>query len=443
MEEDISNPWAVGNLEEFLYFCCPECDERSQSEELFLEHALENHPKSQACLLPFTSSTELYEDDDSYYQDIPIKDEIVSDDENIDLSEEKYNVEIKTDLSTDVKQENEAEGHDSLANDKRSNQCNLCGKHFTTTKSRDRHVMVVHENPKKRSPKSKVDQSSKPKKKKIRQNGPKERVCDVCDAKFPSRDKLIEHKSIDHFENYPCKICGKIFRTHNRLQIHKKNVHVEEKNYQCDQCEKTYKNIGALIGHKKTAHENIKYPCEKCGRIFSSKQHCLVHIRKVHEGENFNVHQCNICGKNFHSNTYLRLHIESIHKKENTYSCEKCDATFSFKSAVKSHMRFVHDNVRNYICGECGKAFKDRITMNHHEDAVHRGIRKFVCKLCEKSYAHSEGLRRHMKSFHEGIRYECKHCTKSFTQENHLKSHFETAHGEKYVYAKKEEDEPS
>ena len=443
MDDESYNPWFVENLEEFLYFCCPECNERSQSEDLFLAHALENHPKSQACLLPFTSSTELYEDE-NYEQETPIKSEIVSDDENVDLSEEKCNVdvEIKSDVSSTVKQENEADS-DRIANDNRSNQCNTCGKHFTTTKSLNRHVVVVHENPKKRSAKSIDDKPFNPKKKKIREKGPKERICDVCDAKFPTRDKLIEHKSIDHFENYPCKICGKIFGTHNRLQIHKKNVHVEEKNYQCDQCEKTYKNLGALIGHKKTAHENIKFPCEKCGRVFSSKQHCLVHIRKVHEGENFNVHQCNICGKNFHSNTYLKLHIESIHKKENTYSCEKCDATFSFKSAVKSHMRFVHDNERNYICGECGKSFIDSTTMKHHEDAVHKGIRKFVCKLCEKSYAHSEGLRRHMKSFHEGIRYECKHCAKSFTQENHLKSHFETAHGEKYIYAKKEENETS
>ena len=58
MDDDSYNPWFVENLEEFLYFCCPECNERSQSEDLFLEHALKNHPKSQACLLPFTSSNQ-------------------------------------------------------------------------------------------------------------------------------------------------------------------------------------------------------------------------------------------------------------------------------------------------------------------------------------------------------------------------------------------------
>ena len=40
--EDIkTNPWEVAdNLDQFLYFCCPECDEREKSKELFLQHAL-------------------------------------------------------------------------------------------------------------------------------------------------------------------------------------------------------------------------------------------------------------------------------------------------------------------------------------------------------------------------------------------------------------------
>ena len=50
MNNDEENPWAVNNLEEFLYFCCPECTERNQSKELFLEHALNQHPKAKQCL---------------------------------------------------------------------------------------------------------------------------------------------------------------------------------------------------------------------------------------------------------------------------------------------------------------------------------------------------------------------------------------------------------
>ena len=52
-EEDFENPWTVENIEDFLYFCCPECDERNQSKELFMKHALDKHPKSKEPLLKF------------------------------------------------------------------------------------------------------------------------------------------------------------------------------------------------------------------------------------------------------------------------------------------------------------------------------------------------------------------------------------------------------
>ena len=43
---DQENPWLVEHLEEFLYFCCPECHVKDQSKESFLEHALNQHPKA-------------------------------------------------------------------------------------------------------------------------------------------------------------------------------------------------------------------------------------------------------------------------------------------------------------------------------------------------------------------------------------------------------------
>jgi hypothetical protein len=46
-KEDISsnNPWAVDTIEEFHFYCCPECDERYHSAKQFKEHASYKHPK--------------------------------------------------------------------------------------------------------------------------------------------------------------------------------------------------------------------------------------------------------------------------------------------------------------------------------------------------------------------------------------------------------------
>ena len=39
------NPWSVTNIDEFLYFCCPECDNKTQSRALFINHAYLHHPR--------------------------------------------------------------------------------------------------------------------------------------------------------------------------------------------------------------------------------------------------------------------------------------------------------------------------------------------------------------------------------------------------------------
>jgi hypothetical protein len=43
---DLQFPSLLFSLEEFLYYCCPECKERIQRKEDFIKHALEEHPKS-------------------------------------------------------------------------------------------------------------------------------------------------------------------------------------------------------------------------------------------------------------------------------------------------------------------------------------------------------------------------------------------------------------
>ena len=57
-DNDEFNPWSVENLEYFLYYCCPECEEKCQVAENFVAHALTYHPKSVAFLQQFSSVKE-------------------------------------------------------------------------------------------------------------------------------------------------------------------------------------------------------------------------------------------------------------------------------------------------------------------------------------------------------------------------------------------------
>ena len=52
------SPWSVEDLSQFLWYCCPECEDRNQSKELFLEHAMIQHPDSQEYLKPLNVKDE-------------------------------------------------------------------------------------------------------------------------------------------------------------------------------------------------------------------------------------------------------------------------------------------------------------------------------------------------------------------------------------------------
>ena len=40
------NPWTVPTLEDFLFYCCPECPHKSRSSISFTKQKKKNHPKS-------------------------------------------------------------------------------------------------------------------------------------------------------------------------------------------------------------------------------------------------------------------------------------------------------------------------------------------------------------------------------------------------------------
>ena len=103
-ENELENPWFVEELEEFLYFCCPECDLKDQSRENFLEHALNQHPKSKDSLYKFEIKDEPLDDSEKNQL---FENDTFCDDEN----EEEYlqNDELSSDFFGLENQEIETE----------------------------------------------------------------------------------------------------------------------------------------------------------------------------------------------------------------------------------------------------------------------------------------------------------------------------------------------
>ena len=54
-----TSPWCVTNLDEFMYYNCPQCDKRDKCKNSFLKHAFNEHPESKKHLEMFAVKEEL------------------------------------------------------------------------------------------------------------------------------------------------------------------------------------------------------------------------------------------------------------------------------------------------------------------------------------------------------------------------------------------------
>ena len=48
---EFTSPWKVENLDEYLFYCCPECDHKTKTKSLFIDHACKVHEGAKECLV--------------------------------------------------------------------------------------------------------------------------------------------------------------------------------------------------------------------------------------------------------------------------------------------------------------------------------------------------------------------------------------------------------
>ena len=113
MASEEINPWSVQYLEDFLFFCCPECNLRDNIRNSFIQHGLECHPKSREDLVRFIE-TEFLEHESSSFgldQQLEIHNLVKEESQDIQVKNEPYD-ESKEDSKNEFKIENHK--HDPL-----------------------------------------------------------------------------------------------------------------------------------------------------------------------------------------------------------------------------------------------------------------------------------------------------------------------------------------
>ena len=226
-------------------------------------------------------------------------------------------------------------------------------------------------------------------------------VSDELDLHIDSENEGVHNQSN---LNHNCSICDKTFKNAVCLKNHEKDVHgVSRKRIFCPHCEYTCFQQRIMKSHIDFVHNNRKYPCEICGKLFAN-------------------------------NLSLSAHVMNIHERSQMFYCEQCDYKAVTKYGLQNHILAKHDKVL-FKCGQCDKKYSYMQQLHVHKEAVHEGTR-FSCDSCSFQAAYKGDLRAHKKIVHEGIRRKCDECDYQSKHTRELRNHMKRQHQKNVSFKK-------
>merc|ERR1712083_22643 len=114
--------------------------------------------------------------------------------------------------------------------------------------------------------------------------GEKEFVCDQCGKIYGNYKSWFYHVK-SHSVIYQCQTCPRGFKTPRGLKYHMA-LHTGIAAFHCGECGKAFITRDKLILHQKSRHSNERpHSCEWCGKGFLLAHKLAEHRRRVHTGE--------------------------------------------------------------------------------------------------------------------------------------------------------------
>ena len=450
MEENQRNPWNVGSFDDFLYYCCPECDEQYELKEQFISHAFDQHPKSKSL-----ANSDL--------------DPLASSIEEIDVKEE-----LNHDLC-DV----------TIAGILTESQINQLHESVT-----DAISTVTTEELKPKISKDALKTDTEPSVTDVTPT-----LSTTCEASTVTRTKNVTSDT-------QCTKCGHVCESENALITHIIGFHAGMKNLQpcCSLQNSKEEFMLHIMGHADANDHAIKPQSQQKFTIAvtdENKEDIVDVIRSVtgvtdvtqpqgHQTLTINATKtdkekiidgiksvtgakdvtkstdnktitntavtkltCCFCNEVFEKNTLFSQHVLKKYSKDGVFQCHTCNIVFSSRKhhEFMFHMTKRHNlGVFNFVCKECGHAFRQNGDMVEHtrnfEEFTHR--KKFLKKKCEMHpdihFTSRCELIQHNNKFHPELvkplincnskEFKCEFCDAKYFHRKSLDRHSKENHPE-------------
>ena len=106
--------------------------------------------------------------------------------------------------------------------------------------------------------------------------------CDICGTHYTTKRSYQRHYKIVHeLVHFECKLCDAKFRWPEKVPIHVREVHQGIfKTYPCDKCDAVFRGSKTLKDHKKRYHPPPS--CDYCKIVFDTLDEFNEHLRKEH-----------------------------------------------------------------------------------------------------------------------------------------------------------------
>lgn len=177
--------------------------------------------------------------------------------------------------------------------------------------------------------------------------------------------------------NFKCRICDKLFGTHNYLLKHVTLRHVVTA---------AEIKLRMKAAEESTWTKKTKRPCDFCGVIFATKGAFQKHLRKHGKVQG----TCHVCGMIFQKVWQHRLHMK---RHEVNVPCGKCDRMFVSHKLLRFHMKY-HTGERKFLCEQCGAPFLTQHALQGHSRQVHIEA-ALTCKDCGRRFKREAVLKNH------------------------------------------------